>query len=108
MGVVGISNEITLRARAQVADLSRRIEEALTCQAIREAKQIHIAVEGDTVRLTGTVHSWHEREAAQGVAWWHPACASWSTSCTWLEYRPAASGPHPSGDVHARPEPLRA
>jgi len=72
MGVVGISNEITLRAKAQAGDLSRRIEEALTRQAIREAKQIHIAVEGDTVKLTGTVHSWHEREAAQGVAWSAP------------------------------------
>jgi osmotically-inducible protein OsmY len=72
MGVVGISNKIALRARAQVADLSRRIEEALTRRAIREANRIQIAVEGDTVKLTGTVNSWHEREAAQGVAWSAP------------------------------------
>jgi osmotically-inducible protein OsmY len=72
MGVVGISNEITLRSRAKVADISRRIEEALTRQAIREAKHIQVAVDGTTVKLTGNVHSWQERQAAQGVAWSAP------------------------------------
>jgi osmotically-inducible protein OsmY len=70
--VVGISNEITLRTRPQLADLSRKIEEALTRQAIREAKHIQVAIDGNTVKLTGTVNSWHEREAAQGVAWSAP------------------------------------
>ncbi|HEY0858757.1 MAG TPA: BON domain-containing protein [Albitalea sp.] len=72
MGVVGISNQIKLRSKLRPDDLSRRIEAALTRQAIREARQIQIAVEGSTVRLTGRVHSWHEREAAQGVAWAAP------------------------------------
>lgn len=72
MGVVGISNEITLRAKSKAANLSHRIEEALTRQAIREAKKIEVAVEGTTVKLRGTVHSWHEREAVQGVAWSAP------------------------------------
>ncbi|HEX7440950.1 MAG TPA: BON domain-containing protein [Caldimonas sp.] len=72
MGVVGISNEITLRAKSKAANLSHRIEEALTRQAIREAKQIEVAVEGTTVKLRGTVHSWREREAVQGVAWSAP------------------------------------
>jgi osmotically-inducible protein OsmY len=72
MGVVGISNEITLRTRPQAAELSRKIEEALTRQVIREANQIQVTVDGTTVKLTGKVHSWHEREAAQGVAWSAP------------------------------------
>lgn len=72
MGVVGISNEIALRPRVKAADVSRRIEEALTRQAIREAKHIQVAVEGTTVKLTGAVHSWEERAAAQGVAWSAP------------------------------------
>ena len=71
-GVVGISNDITLRSKAQVTDLSRKIEEALTRQAIREAKQIQVTVDGSTVTLTGKVHSWREREAVQGVAWSAP------------------------------------
>jgi osmotically-inducible protein OsmY len=76
MGVVGISNEMRLRARPQATNLSRKIEEALTRQAIREAKQIHVTVNGTAVKLTGTVHSWHELEAAQGVAWSAPGVVS--------------------------------
>ena len=72
MGVVGISNEITLRAKAKAADLSRKIQEALTRQAMREAKHIQVDVDGTTVTLSGTVHSWQERDAAQGVAWSAP------------------------------------
>jgi len=72
MGVVGISNEIALRAKVKAADVSRKIEEALTRQAIREARHVGVAVDGTTVKLTGTVHSWQERAAAQGVAWSAP------------------------------------
>lgn len=72
MGVVGISNEITLRAKPKLDNLHHRIEEALTRQALREARHIKIGVDGTTVTLTGQVHSWHEREAAQWVAWTAP------------------------------------
>lgn len=72
MGVVGISNEIALRAKPKAADLSRKIEDALTRQALSEAKQIQVAVDGTTVTLSGKVHSWHECEAVQSVAWAAP------------------------------------
>ncbi|CAG1019017.1 hypothetical protein BURC_03862 [Burkholderiaceae bacterium] len=72
MGVVGISNEIKLRTKLRPDDLSRKIEAALMRQAIREARHIEVSVDGTTVKLTGKVHSWHEREAAQGVAWSAP------------------------------------
>lgn len=75
MGVVGINNEITLRTQPKVADLSQKIEEALTRQAIRDARRIKIDVDGNTVKLTGTVHSWQESDAAQGVAWSAPGVA---------------------------------
>ena len=76
MGVVGISNELKLKPRIVAADLSRKIEDALRRQALREAQQIQIAVAGDTVTLTGKVHSWQERQAAQGVAWSAPGVKS--------------------------------
>ncbi len=72
MGVVGIGNEIKLRSKLQVGDLTRKIEEALARQSLREAKQVHVTVDGTTVKLTGTVHSWHERDAVQGVVWSSP------------------------------------
>ena len=46
MGVVGISNEITLRVRPVAANVSRKIEEALMRQAVREARHIQVSVEG--------------------------------------------------------------
>jgi len=72
VGVVGISNEITLKVKPAPADLARRIEEALTRQALREAKRVQIDVDGATVTLRGTVHSWQERDAVQGAAWAAP------------------------------------
>lgn len=72
MGVVGINNEITLRVQPKPADLERRIHDALVRQAEREAKRVKVSVDGHVVRLSGQVHSWHERDAAQGVAWSAP------------------------------------
>ncbi len=76
VGVVGVSNELKLTTQVQVADLARKIEDALRRQALRDAQHIQIAVKGDTVKLTGTVHSWQERQAAQGVAWSAPGVRS--------------------------------
>ena len=72
IGVVGITNQVKLRAKPVAADISRQIEDALKRQAIREAQHIKISVDGSTVTLSGPVHSWHERVAAQGVAWSAP------------------------------------
>ncbi|HEY4959062.1 MAG TPA: BON domain-containing protein [Caldimonas sp.] len=72
MGVVAIHNEITLNASPQIADVAQRIEDALTRQAMREATHVHVAVEGATVKLTGLVNSWHDREAIGSVAWSAP------------------------------------
>jgi len=76
IGVVGVSNEIKLRAKPQPAGLAKKIEEALARQALREAHHVKISVDGTTVKLTGTVHSWHEREAVAGVAWAAPGVRS--------------------------------
>jgi osmotically-inducible protein OsmY len=72
MGVVGISNEITLKPCAVPGDVTRRIGDALARQAEREAKHLDVRVEGSTVTLRGKVHSWQERDAAQGAAWAAP------------------------------------
>jgi osmotically-inducible protein OsmY len=72
MGVVGISNEITLRVQPKPEDVERRIHDALARQADREAKRVKVNVDGHIVRLSGQVHSWQERDAAQGVAWSAP------------------------------------
>jgi len=72
MGVVGISNEITLKTRVAPADIEKSIANALQRQLERELQRIDVKVDGSTVTLRGSVNSWHERDAAQGVAWQAP------------------------------------
>jgi osmotically-inducible protein OsmY len=72
IGVVEIRNEIRLRTNPQPADLAQRIEDALSRQAWREARHIDVVVDGTTVKLTGLVNSWHDRETAEAAAWRAP------------------------------------
>lgn len=76
IGVVGISNEITLKPRATAAGIGASIELALKRQAEREARRIDVQVNGPAVTLRGTVHSWQERDAAAGAAWSAPGVRS--------------------------------
>jgi len=71
-GVVGINNEVEIKTPVASSNVERGIREALARQAEREAKHIEIQVDGSTVRLRGRVHSWQERDAAQGAAWSAP------------------------------------
>jgi osmotically-inducible protein OsmY len=68
IGVRGLSNRITITARASSKDIGRQITAALTRQAVREANHIGIDVEGGVVTLRGKVHSLPEHDAAVGAA----------------------------------------
>ncbi|HET9643119.1 MAG TPA: BON domain-containing protein [Burkholderiaceae bacterium] len=72
IGVQGISNEIMLRQRPTPVDISSRIREALARQAARAASHVDVQVADGVVTLRGKVHSWRERDAAQGAAWSAP------------------------------------
>ena len=72
MGVVELRNEITLSNGCQVANLAQRIEDALARQAMRESSRIHVAVDGKTVKLSGLVNCWRDREIAEATAWSAP------------------------------------
>lgn len=71
-GVVGITNDISIKSVPVPVNLSSRIQEALTRQATREAKRIEILIDGGVVTLRGHVHSWAERNAAEGATWSAP------------------------------------
>jgi osmotically-inducible protein OsmY len=71
-GVVGVSNQIHLKARLAPPDLVERLRGALLRHAEHEAKHVEILQEGSTVILRGKVHSWNERVALQGAAWSAP------------------------------------
>jgi len=72
VGVVGVHNNIALKRRATPDNIEKRIRDALTRQAEREARGIEVQVKDSTVVLRGSVHSLAERVAAQGAAWSAP------------------------------------
>jgi osmotically-inducible protein OsmY len=68
-GVKAVFNQIQVKAvKVAAADLQSSIEEALERQAEREAKRISLDIQDGRVKLTGTVHSWAERDAVIGAA----------------------------------------
>lgn len=71
-GVVGITDNISLKSFPVPVNLSSRIQDALTRQAVREARRIEVLIDGAVVTLRGRVHSWAERNAAEGATWSAP------------------------------------
>ena len=67
-GVKGIVNRIDIAPTATQRDVQREIARALHRDADVYARGIQVSVTGNKVRLTGTVGSWREREAAERAA----------------------------------------
>ncbi len=81
-GVVGITDNIQLKTLPLPIKLRERIHDALTRQAIREARRIDVLVEGAEVTLRGQVHSWAEKNAVEGAAWSAPGVVSVNNQLT--------------------------
>ena len=76
VGVVGVTNGITLKEAVAPADVAGSIRNAFVRHAEREAKKIEVSVRGATVTLRGTVDSLAERAAAVGAAWAAPGISN--------------------------------
>lgn len=68
-GVVGVSNQIVVKPTVSAGVVKADIEAALKRRAASDGRSITVDVHGGDVTLTGTVHSWSERDLATRSAW---------------------------------------
>ena len=72
MGVTGLSDQIVIKPKVSLSAIKSEIEEALQRRAHTDAKNISVTVNGTEVILSGTVHSWLERDLAVHSVWGTP------------------------------------
>ena len=73
-GVVGVQDNIALKPHAHVsaATVKAKIADALRRNASVEASRVNVEVNGDRIRLHGSVATWAERTQAAHAAWATP------------------------------------
>ena len=72
LGVMGVSDDIAIKPSVSSSAVKSDIEAALKRRAKSDAQKISVDVRGSDVTLTGTVHSWSERDLATNSAWGSP------------------------------------
>jgi osmotically-inducible protein OsmY len=71
-GVHEVESRIELSRRPQAEDVQEEIRNAITRNAILDARRVQVTVDGDAVTLSGRVGSWAERTQAVRAAWASP------------------------------------
>jgi osmotically-inducible protein OsmY len=71
-GVVGVTNQITIKPRVNTSNIMSDIILALHRSWLFDPNKIRVSAQGGKVWLTGTVHSPHDRQAAARIAWGTP------------------------------------
>lgn len=75
LGVVGVSNQVTIKSRVNEKNISDSIRHALH-RSWFDPKTITVTAQGGKVHLTGTAHSWVDRQLAGATAWAAPGATA--------------------------------
>ena len=76
LGVVGVSNQITIKPRVNVSNLSDEIMCAMHRSWFSDPRTVNVSETDGKVKLTGTVDSLHDWDAAASTAWAAPGVTS--------------------------------
>ena len=68
-GVLGVTNNVSVRPRVTSQDIKDRIGKALARNAALESAGIKVDVADSTVTLKGSVKAWRDRRVAEDAAW---------------------------------------
>ena len=71
-GVIGVSNQITIKPQVSTSDISDNIMHALHRSWFFDPKTIQVSAIGGRVKLTGTASSAYDKEVAASTAWMAP------------------------------------
>jgi osmotically-inducible protein OsmY len=72
LGVTGVTDQIAIKPKLSSVLVKSEIEAALKRRARTDAQKISVDIHGSDVTLTGSVHSWSERDLARESAWSTP------------------------------------
>jgi osmotically-inducible protein OsmY len=78
LGVVGVTNNVSIKPSTKWIDVKTKIEDAFRRNADLDERRIFVVTNDGRVTLTGTVRNWSERNAAVSGAWSAPGV-------TWVE-----------------------
>lgn len=76
MGVIGVTNQITIKPRVNTEQLQNEIQLALHRSVFFEPENVHVTADEGNIKLTGTVNSWLDLRTAGRTAWAAPGATS--------------------------------